>query len=201
MPRQNRVLPTGEIIATPTRGTFLGNRGVLHDDTARKHGQLTHRRWRHKAWVCCVLDFKNRRRTQMSPNRYTELFFFDEAVALAAGHRPCGECRRADYTAFLTAAGHAGRVTGFDNRLHVARAIPRSYTQRRHRADAKTLPDGTFILTDAGPALFWQDRQHPFASDGYAAPKHKSNGTVTVITPEPTLIALREGYLPSVRLP
>ncbi|MGR3637216.1 MAG: hypothetical protein ACU0BK_15020 [Shimia sp.] len=147
MPRQNRAQPTGEIIATPTRGAFLGNRGVLHDDTAHVHSQLTHRRWRHKAWVCCVLDFKNRRRKVMTPNRYTELFFFDEAVALAAGHRPCAECRRSDYTAFLTAAGHSGKVADFDNRLHSARAIPRLFGQRRHTAEANTLPDGTFILT------------------------------------------------------
>lgn len=200
MPRQNRVQPTGEIIATPTRGAFLGNRGVLHDDTAHQHGQLTHRRWRHKAWVCCVLDFKNRRRKLMTPNRYTELFFFDEAVALAAGHRPCGECRRADYNAFLSAAGHSGRVTLFDTHQHAARAIPRSFGQRRHRTEVNTLPDGTFILTDTGPALFWQDGLHPFAPDGYAAPQNKPYGTVTVLTPEPTLNALREGYLPNVRL-
>lgn len=200
MPRQNRVQPTGEIIATATRGAFLGNRGILHDDTAHAHGHLTHRRWRHKAWVCCVLDFKNRRRKLMSPNRYTELFFHDEAVAFAAGHRPCGECRRRDHTAFLAAAGHSGRVTLFDDHLHAARAIPRSYGQRRHTADAASLPDGAFLLTDTGPALIWQDAAHPFAPQGYGAPQIKPVGAVTVLTPEPTLVALREGFQPTVRL-
>ncbi len=201
MPRQNRVQPNGEIIATPTRGAFLGNRGVLHDDMAHTHGHLTHRRWRHKAWVCCVLDFKNRRRKLMSPNRYTELFFYDEAVALAAGHRPCGECHRADYTAYLSAAGHSGRVTVFDKILHTARAIPRTYGQRRHRSEANDLPDGTFLLTDTGPALIWQDALHPFSATGYDAPLAKPTGTVTVITPEPSLTALREGFRPTVCLP
>ncbi|WP_270730706.1 hypothetical protein [Shimia sp. Alg240-R146] len=201
MPRQNRVQPTGEIIATPTRGGFLGNRGVLHDDTAHAHGQLTHRRWRHKAWVCCVLDFKNRRRKLMTPNRYTELFFFDEAVALAAGHRPCAECRRADYTAFLAAAGHSGKVADFDKGLHSARAIPRLFGQRRHTAEANTLPDGSFILTGSKPALLWQDALHPFTPTGYASPIAKPSGGVTVLTPEPTLAAINAGYIPSVRLP
>jgi len=198
MPRQNRVQPTGEIIAIPTRGAFLGNRGVLHDETAHHHGHLTHRRWRHKAWVCCVLAFKNRRRRLMAPNRYTELFFFDEAVALAAGHRPCCECRRADYTAYLAAAGHRGRVTEFDTRLHAARAIPRTFGQRRQDADCADLPDGTFVLTEEGPALIWQDAMHPFLPSGYADPVAKPTGRVCVLTPNPTLTALREGYRPVV---
>ncbi|TCL09225.1 hypothetical protein BXY66_1270 [Shimia isoporae] len=201
MPRQNRVQPTGEILAVPERGAFLGNRGILHDDTAHQHGLLTHRRWRHKAWVCCVLEFKNRRRKLMSPNRYTELFFHDEAVALAAGHRPCGECRRADYKAFLAAAGHAGRVAGFDNQLHAARAIPRSYGQRRHETEAGFLPDGSFVLVETGPALIWQDALHPFTASGYGTPQTKPAGRVCVLTPEPTLKALRAGFIPIVRLP
>ena len=195
MPLQNRVQPTGEILAHPSRGTFMGNRGVLHDADG-----LTHRRWRHKAWVCCLLAFKGRRRPLMADNRYTELFFHDEAVALAAGHRPCGECRRADYLAFLSAAGHSGPIAGFDTRLHAARALPRQFQQRRHQAPGASLPDGAFVLLDTGAALIWQDAIHGFSPQGYAPPRPKPQGTVTVLTPEPALDALANGYRPRVHL-
>ena len=89
MPRQKRVTPFGSIIPTPERGTFLGNRGVLHDE----HGRIR-RPWQLKRWIVCVLQFRGRKRTVMTPGRYTELFFLDEATALAAGHRPCAECRQ-----------------------------------------------------------------------------------------------------------
>src|SRR6202161_2154067 len=95
MPRQNRVTPFGEIITTPERGTFMGNRGVLHDT----EGSLE-RAWQAKRWLVCVLEFRGRKRQVMTPKRYTELFFLDEATALAAGHRPCRECRYADYQRF-----------------------------------------------------------------------------------------------------
>ena len=100
MPRQNRVTPYGELIAVPDRGMFWGNRGVLHDD----QGRLV-RYSRARAWLICVLEFKGRRRTLMTPGRLTELFFLDEATGLAAGHRPCGECRYGDYQAFKRAFG------------------------------------------------------------------------------------------------
>lgn len=194
MPLQNRVQPTGDILAHPARGMFMGNRGILHDNNKT----LGTARWRHKAWVCCVTEFKNRKRTLMAPNHYTELFFHDEAVALAAGHRPCGECRRADYRAFLNAAGHSGSVKDFDVSLHAARAIPRVFKQNRHEADIKDLPDGTFIQSCAGPALLWQDALYPFQPNGYLAATSRPTGTVTVLTPKPTLQALRNGYRPRV---
>ncbi|MFY0619529.1 hypothetical protein [Shimia sp.] len=201
MPRQNRVMPTGDIIAHPTRGAVMGNRGILHDDTAHQHGQLTHRRWRHKAWVCCVLAFKDRRRRLMAPNRYTELFFFDEAVAFAAGHRPCAECRRADHRSFLTAAEHRGDTPSFDTELHAARAIPRAYQLRRTLHEAQTLPNASFVLLDAGPALLLDDMALPFTPDGYAAPCKRPEGQIAVLTPAPTLTALRNGFHPQLRLP
>ena len=197
MPLQNRVQPTGDILAHPARGRFMGNRGILHDAGQR----LTHRRWQHKAWVCCHLAFKSRRRTLMSPGRYTELFFHDEAVALAAGHRPCGECRRADFTDFLDAAGHRGPIADFDARLHAARAIPRRYTQRRTETDVASLPDGAFLLLESGAALLWNGALHPFTPEGYQAPRARPTGRVTCLTPSPTLTALREGYRPRVALP
>jgi hypothetical protein len=98
MALQNRVTPGGEIIATAARGTFMGNRGILHDENKR-----IVRTSRNTMWLICRLEFKGRKRAPMSPGTYTELFFLDEAVALAAGHRPCGECRRARYRSYIEA--------------------------------------------------------------------------------------------------
>ena len=191
MPRQNRVQPTGDILAHPARGQFMGNRGILHDN----HGQLSKARWRHKAWVCCVTKFKGRKRTLMAPGHYTELFFHDEAVALAAGHRPCGECRRPDFNAYLGAAEHRGKVIEFDKVLHAARAIPRIFGQRHHQAVASDLPDGAFILDEDGiPALIWQEALRPFSPSGYGVATRLPMGLVTVLTPEPSLLALKNGF-------
>ena len=98
MPRQNRVTPFGDLIATESRGTLMGNRGVLHDERQRIRRLFNGRRW-----IYCVLQFKDRRRVVMAPNHYTELFFLDEATALAAGHRPCAECQRGRYREFQAA--------------------------------------------------------------------------------------------------
>src|SRR6266513_3430279 len=95
MPLQNRVTPFGELVVTRARGTLMGNRGSLHDTERR-----IRRPFAVKRWIICVLEFKNRHRTVMTPGQYTELFFLDEATALAAGHRPCAECQRARFTIF-----------------------------------------------------------------------------------------------------
>jgi hypothetical protein len=92
VPRQNRVTPFGDIIATEARGLLYGNRGVLHDSD----GRLV-RAWGVTRWIACRLEFKGRRRELLRPGRFTELFFVDEATALAAGHRPCAECRWGDF--------------------------------------------------------------------------------------------------------
>lgn len=193
MPLQNRVQPDGEIIAHPARGSFMGNRGVLHDASR----QLGRARWRHKAWVTCLLSFKGRHRQIMSTNQYTELFFLDEAVAFAAGHRPCGECRRTEFNRFRDAAGITGRISDFDTLLHAARAVPRAYRQRRHRAEISDLPDGTFILSDGGRAdLVRGDALVPYEPMQYGPPRVKpKRGLVTVLTPAPLVEALRNGYL------
>jgi hypothetical protein len=123
MPLQNRVLPDGEIVAASARGLLMGNRGCLHGQ-GRELGVT---RWRSKLWIACVLDWRGRRRDPMTPGRWTALFFLDEATALAAGHRPCGYCRRADYTDFAEAwrlaAGLAARpsATDMNARLHAER--------------------------------------------------------------------------------
>ena len=151
MPLQNRVLPTGEITAHPARGTLTGNRGILHRDDRT----LGPARWTHKAWICCTLDWKGRRRAVMTGRTWTELFFLDEAVALAAGHRPCATCRRAAYrrfqTAWAAAFGTVPRGPAMDAALHAARVAP-DKTQLRHSARLGTLPAGTFVL--------WHDRPH-----------------------------------------
>ncbi|MCH2066006.1 MAG: hypothetical protein MK208_02125 [Shimia sp.] len=149
-----------------------------------------------------MLSFKNRQRHLMAPNRYTELFFYDEAVALAAGHRPCAECRRADHKAFFAAADHSGSAPAFDDKLHAARAIPRIYGQNRPLEDIADLPDATFILTDTGrPALLLEDMALPFTPNGYTAPLKRPQGRYPVLTPAPTRIALRNGFHPTLRLP
>src|SRR5437868_4891092 len=145
MPLQNRVDPFGELIATPVRGLFFGNRGGrIHTDDKR----LTRRRWASRQWICCVLQFKNRQRDVWG-RYYTELFFLDEPTALAAGHRPCFECRRKDAEAFAAAwararhLGSAPRAHEMDLVLHPERLDGRA--KRRHRFALDALPDGAMM--------------------------------------------------------
>ncbi|MFN3936703.1 MAG: hypothetical protein ACK4KW_03895 [Gemmobacter sp.] len=193
MTRRNRVLPTQEITALPQRGLFMGNRGCLHaaDGSIR-------RPWRLRAWICCRTEFKGRRRAIMAPGRYTELFFLDEAVALAAGHRPCAECRRADYNRFrdawASAFGTPASAAGMDEALHRSRLDP-SGRQRPH-SEALPLPDGAFVDLDGIPHLVAQGRVHRFGTDGYGAPQPLPEAPVTVLTPAVTVALLRAGYVP-----
>ena len=142
MPFQNRVTPFGELIATPERGHVYGNRGRLHDE----HGVIR-RQWQVKRWISCRLEFRGRHRAggPMAPNRYTGLFFLDEATALAAGHRPCAECRSADYRSFLALTG-ASSASELDDRLHEER-------RRLHESGLDELPDGAFVLLERQPWL------------------------------------------------
>ncbi len=201
MPLQNRVTPFGEIVATAARGTMMGNRGVLHDE----HKRLGRARWKHNNWVNCILSFHGRRRTLMSPNRYTELFFLDEAVALAAGHRPCGECRRERYRAYMDLwAAHCadlGPATpkDVDRALQRARIDPATRTQRRYQAALDTLPDGTFIALDGTAYLIQGRRLLAYNPAGYGAALERPQGIdVTVLTPESTVRILAAGYRPAV---
>lgn len=197
MPLQNRVQPTGEILAVPSRGRYMGNRGILHG-SAR---QLGTKRWQHKAWVTCVLSFKGRHREVMTPNNYTELFFHDEAVAFAAGHRPCAECRRDDYSRFCKALDLRPPISAFDAKLHAARAIPRRFAQRRWDAEITDLPIGAFVLIDGVAHLVLADTLVPFHTGGYASPVERpASGRVAVLTPEPLVAALRAGYTLDIAL-
>lgn len=188
MSLQNRVLPTGEIVADPARGMLMGNRGCLHDDQR----QLGRARWRGRAWICCQLAFKGRKRQVMAPGQYTELFFLDEAVALAAGHRPCAECRRADFKAFQ-AAFRGLNAPQMDAVLHAARLDGRA--QRRHRASLEGLPDSVFV-DHGGPHLVRGAGLWPYAPAGYGDPVARFQGVVTVLTPAPMVEVLRAGYRP-----
>ena len=141
MPRQNRVTPSGEIVSVADRGTVMGNRGRLHDPTGR-----VRRPWQVKRWLLCRLEFNGRRRVVMAPDRYTEFFFLDEATGLAAGHRPCFECRRRSYHAYADAwaignlgLAEEGRPTAasIDDRLHAERLGP---GQRRSGPTARKFP-------------------------------------------------------------
>ena len=158
MPRQNRVTPYGELIAVPDRGMFWGNRGPLLD----REGRLV-RYSRGPAWVICVLSFKGRRRQQWTPGRLTELYFLDEATGLAAGHRPCGECRYREYQAFKhawardadsPASGPPGAPPGapeIDARLHADR-LTGTGQRRTYRASLAGLPSGTMVDIGGAPA-------------------------------------------------
>src|ERR1700741_1347072 len=155
MPLQNRVTPEGEIIATPHRGLMMGTRGAASPQPDRTLGA---RRWASRQWIACVLEFKGRHReAMMQPNRYTELFFLDEATALAAGHRPCCECRRRDAERFAALWAETrewpapARAPEMDLDLHAERVGPQG-RKVTYRAELAGLPDGTFIRLDTGAA-------------------------------------------------
>lgn len=185
MPLQNRVTPRGELIATTARGMYMGNRGRLHDDQRR-----IVRAANSMLWIICVLDFKGRRREVMTPGRYTELFFLDEAVALAAGHRPCAECRRSDYRAYLQAVRISG-APELNERLRESRDADRIIR------DVDALPDGVFVLVDDQPRLKWQGALRRWTPAGYVDPVPVS-GVAPVVTPDLSVTALRNGYRPVV---
>ncbi len=201
MPLQNRVTPLGEIVATQARGTFMGNRGILHDE----HKRLGRARWRHNNWVTCLLSFHGRRRAVMTPGRYTELFFLDEAVALAAGHRPCGECRRECYRAYLDLwAAHCADLAPakpkeIDRALQAARIDAKTKMQRRILREIDALPDGAFILQGNTPMLVQGTRLFSYTPAGYgSATPRPTHGMVTVLTPEPSLRVMCAGYAPTI---
>ena len=196
MPLQNRVQPTGEIVAHPARGLFVGNRGRIHRDDRTLGG----RRWTTHGWVTCLLSFRGRQREVMGRG-WTELFFLDEAVALAAGHRPCAECRRADYRRFQDAwrAAHrqAPAAPAMNARLHADRVERGSRAQQRHVDRLGNMPDGTFVLWRDGAALVAAGRLHPFAPGGYGAGQAADlDSRLTVLTPRCTVAVLHAGYRP-----
>jgi len=192
MPLQNRVTPEGEIIATAARGTMMGNRGgCLH----RPDKTLGRRRWVTRQWICCELRFRGRHREVMAPGQYTELFFLDEATALAAGHRPCFECRRADALAFASlwaqAEGRTGRVTAehMDRILHDERLGPGG-TKRVYQWQVGDLPAGSIVRLDGQPHLVTGRELRLWRPEGYLGAARVDPDTVVEVLTPPSIVAL-----------
>jgi hypothetical protein len=198
VPLTNRLTPFGEIVAVPARGTLMGNRGVLHD--AERH---IVRDWQVRRWIACRLHFRGRHRELMTPGAYTELFFLDEATALADGHRPCAECRHADYLQFQAAwrsthAGMPASAAAMDAALHVERRLA-PWRKRTYEVDIDQLPDGTFVAVDGAAWLLRAGKLHAWSSDRYADSRPRpTTGRVVVLTPPSVVAALRAGYRPAV---
>ena len=197
LPLQNRVDPFGELFAAPARGLFMGNRGGrIHTDNRT----LTKRRWASRQWICCVLDFKNRQRDVWG-RYYTELFFLDEVTALAAGHRPCFECRRKDAKEFTTLWQQAFRLPRrpradeMDLVLQAERLDGRA--KRLHRRKLDDLPDGVFVSMEEGACAVRGHTLLRWTPEGYAACGHRPRGiAVDVLTPPAILGVLSAGYRP-----
>jgi hypothetical protein len=203
MPLQNRVTPFGEIVAVPQHGTLMGNRGGRFH-TADK--TLTRRRWVSRRWIACVLEFKQRRREVMSPGRYTELFFLDEATALAAGHRPCRECRRADHDRFRQAwlSGNASLglppdvgIDEIDRVLHAERARPDG-AKVTFTARLGGLPEGAFVARGDTALLVARGALWEWSPGGYAGARPLDPAAAAaVLTPRSVVRALTAGYRPA----
>ncbi|MGN6170598.1 MAG: hypothetical protein ACTHQQ_20895 [Solirubrobacteraceae bacterium] len=201
MPRQNRVSPLGDLVSTPERGLVYGNRGCLHDAS----GQVR-RAFATKRWIACQLRFGGRRREPlMAVGRYTELFFLDEATALAAGHRPCAECRRADYDQLrgLWTELHPNQTgaDAIDAQLHAERLVPGTSARRLHDTPFAELPDGAFVIYEGAPCLVLGPRLLIWSPGGYlAARRRPARRRATVITPPSLVDLLRTERTPLVAL-
>jgi hypothetical protein len=204
-PHRNRVTPSGEIVAVELRGAWTGNRGILHRD--RGWGAEIVRPHAGIAWIVCVLHWRGRRIPQWAPGHYTPLFFQDEAVALAAGHRPCAQCRQPAFRAFLGALARGRsdpggdgapaptRAPALDRLLDGQRRYPRTSRRRLHDRPWRDLPDGTFVVRDGAPAVIVGDALVGWTTMGYgpAQPRPRS-GRAGLLTPPATVAALAAGY-------
>jgi hypothetical protein len=199
MARCNRVTPLGEPIADPARGLVYGNRGCLHD----RHGRIR-RAYDGKRWIACRLQFRGwHREPLMAPGRFTELFFLDEATALAAGHRPCALCRREDYRRLVAiwAELHPDQtgVDEIDAQLHAERISPIGRERRYHPTPLDELPDGAFIVRDGAPWLVCGAELLSWTPAGYVARRPRPTGQPALLVTPPSLVAvLRCGWQPLV---
>jgi hypothetical protein len=193
---QNRVTPYGELIATSARGTMFGNRGGrFHRDDRT----LSRRRWASRQWICCVLEFKGRRHNVWGPTSYTDLFFLDEVTALAAGHRPCFECRRAAATSFAQMWAHAkGGVVPYapemDMVLHAERLSGRE--KQTHDMGFEDLPDGAFVAIDGAAHAVRGAHLLRWSESGYCERITWPRGIAHVLTPPGIVAVLSAGYRP-----
>jgi hypothetical protein len=192
-PGRNRVTPLGDIVAIGLRGAWTGNRGILHS------GQEIVRFHASDLWITCALEFRGRWREQWQPHHYTFLFFHDEAVSLAAGHRPCAECRRDSYNAYR-AAWAEGLGTSLpsakqiNQRLHAERIVRGTHRRRLHEAAWPDLPDGAFVMLGS-PAVVVGSRLVEWTPEGYRNRHERPRGgTARLITPPATVAALQAGY-------
>ncbi|MGA2291320.1 hypothetical protein [Bradyrhizobium sp.] len=197
MPLQNRVTPTGDIIAIPHRGLFTGNRGIIHDPRTKT---LLVRRWASQAWLACVCEFRGRRREVMARRSWTELFFLDEATALSAGHRPCFFCRREDALRFRAAWEEGNRVTKvraaeIDAVLHRERLSGGKKRLHPLPLPWRDLPDGAMLQQDGESFLVMQRQALQWSPAGYLETENAIDNAM-LLTPPSTLRALSAGYKP-----
>ncbi len=202
MTLQNRVTPFGEIVAAPYRGALMGNRGIIHDPATRT---LLKRRWTTRAWIICVCEYKGVRRDVMARQSWTELFFFDEATALAAGHRPCFYCQRQRAKAFQAgwAAGNGTALQpapAMDAVLHKERLDAKG-GKRQHPVEGqvKDLPNGAMIASGEGAYVVKDGVTYLWSWEGYALSDTPAQD-IMLLTPPSTVQALRAGYDPLIRL-
>lgn len=195
MPLQNRVTPFSDLVAVPERGMFMGNRGLLHDE-----GQRIVRFNRGRRWIVCLTSFKGWHRDVMQPGLYTELFFLDEATALAAGHRPCMECRRPDALRFRAAWAQAAgcdesiSFEDLDRVLHEERLSARG-VMSRWTAECAALPHGAMVAVEGDAYLVHGGGLLRWSPAGYSDPQ-PFRGAVEVLTPRSTVGAIAAGYAP-----
>lgn len=197
---QNRVDPFGNIFKTQARGTCMGNRGVIHN----AHQEITHA-FKHKAWITCVLEFKGRKRTVMTPDRWTELFFLDEATAFAAGHRPCFECRREDALRFKKCWIEGNpeyhftmktSINAIDEVLHRER-IDTERKKVTHQRLTSQMPAGVFVVMNGDPYLFNLGNLYRWTPYGYENKVEMPQAMkVEILTPHSVVNAFLAGYVP-----
>ena len=199
MPRRNRVDPWGDLHAVSARGLFTGNRGCIVDEreqVVRHHRSST-------LWITCLTAFRDWRVPLARPNRWTPIFFLDDAVALAAGHRPCATCRRDMYRSYRDAVDPGLRAVELDRRLTSERlrrgsGIDRGRDRKTWRADLESLPDGTVVIgTDGQARLVLADRMLAFSFGGWTRPEVRTvTDVVEVLTPPTSVRALANGFTP-----
>jgi hypothetical protein len=199
---QNRVDPFGKIIRTPERGAWLGNRGVIHNEQ-----QEIVRPFKIKAWITCVLEFRGRRREVMTPDRWTELFFLDEATAFSAGHRPCFQCRYKDHQRFKEFWLKGNPQYGFNMKTPVAKIddilqadrITAGKSKVTYEESPKALPDGTFVIYDNKPYLFKDHQFYLWTPGGYGSPIDvPAADKLPVLTPRSIVNMFSAGYVPQM---
>lgn len=197
---QNRVNPFGQIIKTQHRGTWMGNRGVIHNA-----GKEIVRQFKVKAWITCALEFRGRHREIMQPDRWTELFFLDEATAFSAGHRPCFQCRYADHQRFKMYWLKGNPEYGFDMKTSVTKIddilqrerIAADKTKVTYEESLDVLPDGTFITYQNNPYLVKAKQLHLCTPAGYETPiPFPVLDKVQVLTPKSFVNMFAAGYVP-----